>query len=191
MKTGYIFDFDGVLVNTMEAHFACHEQALLEEGVPTDRTEFFFLAGKTGREMIGHFADKAGIAVDIEKVYHRKAELYADFIDGFATIECNLLLLQALRAMGCRVAIASGSSHKSIDPVILRYNIVADAVVTAEEVKRGKPHPDLFLAAAERIGVAPEDCVVIEDSETGIEAAQRAGMRAMRFFDLQTTANSR
>jgi len=191
MRIGYIFDCDGVLVNNMEVHFRCHEKALLEEGVPTDKAEFFFLAGMTGREMIGHFADKAGRTVDIEKVYHRKAELFASFIDRITTIECNLQILRALRGSGFPVAIASGSSHKSLDPVLQRYAIVVDAVVTSEDVERGKPHPDLFLAAAERIGVAPADCLVIEDSDVGIEAAQRAGMRAMRFFDLQPAGNTR
>jgi beta-phosphoglucomutase len=69
-------------------------------------------------------------------------------------------------------------------PVIAQFDLAPDALVTAEDVTRGKPHPDLFLRAAELMGVPPGECVVIEDSDVGIECAKRAGMRALRFFDL-------
>ena len=64
-----------------------------------------------------------------------------------------------------------------------RYGIEVDAVVTADDVKRGKPHPDLFLCAAEKLGVPAETCIVVEDSDVGIEAAIAAGMGVMRFYD--------
>ncbi len=60
--------------------------------------------------------------------------------------------------------------------------IEADALVTSEDVTRGKPHPDLFLAAAEKLGARPADCIVVEDSDVGIECARNAGMMAMRFY---------
>ena len=63
------------------------------------------------------------------------------------------------------------------------HGLEVDAVVGAEDVARGKPHPDLFLCAAERLGRPPADCIVVEDSDVGIEAAQAAKMRVMRFYD--------
>ncbi len=89
-----------------------------------------------------------------------------------------------LRAAGHRVAIASGSSRPSILPVMAAFGIEVDAIATSEDVARGKPHPDLFLTAAERLGAEPSSCVVIEDSDVGIECAKNAGMMALRFFDL-------
>jgi HAD superfamily hydrolase (TIGR01509 family) len=71
-----------------------------------------------------------------------------------------------------------------VQPLIEQFDLAPDALVTSEDVQRGKPHPDLFLLAAERLGVPPEQCVVVEDSDVGIECAKRAGMRALRFFDL-------
>ena len=65
-----------------------------------------------------------------------------------------------------------------------------DAVATSEDVSRGKPHPDLFLTAAERLGAAPSDCVVVEDSDVGIECARNAGMMALRFFNLPVGTGS-
>ena len=185
MKTAYIFDFDGVLAKTMEAHFACCKQALAEVGVPIDREIFFVQAGMTGREMLAYFIAKAGRTIDVETVYRRKGELYGSYTHEVSIIEGNRELLRLLRANGNPVAIASGSSMPSISPVMERYGIEVDAIATSADVKRGKPNPDLFLKAAEKLGVPPETCVVIEDSEVGIEAAQRAGMRAMRFYDLR------
>ena len=181
----YIFDFDGVLVRTMAAHFVCYQQALAEVGVPIDRAQFYSQAGMTGREQIQYFADRAGVKVDASAVYNRKREIWAasDPTPLIEAIPCNVRLLRMLRQAGVPVAIASGSSRSSILPVMQRHAIEADAVVGAEDVARGKPNPDLFLRAAERLGVAPANCIVIEDSDAGIAAAKAAGMNALRYCD--------
>jgi HAD superfamily hydrolase (TIGR01509 family) len=64
-----------------------------------------------------------------------------------------------------------------------KFRIEVDAIASSEDVKRGKPNPDLFLFAAEKLGVEPRNCVVVEDSDVGIEAARAAGMKALRFYD--------
>ncbi len=183
MTTSWIFDFDGVLVNTMEAHFASYGKALAEAGVPIDRELFFSHAGMTGREQIAWFARAAGAQVDVEAVYRRKSEIARESPGSVEPIEANIALLRLLRAAGHRVAIASGSSRPSILPIMEALGIESDAVVTAEDVSRGKPHPDLFLTAARRLGAPPEECVVVEDSDVGIECARNAGMMALRFYD--------
>lgn len=188
MRCAYIFDFDGVLVNTMEVHFACYGQALAEAGVPIDRQRFFSQAGMTGREQIAWFARAAGKEIDVEAVYLRKTEIAQDHAGKAMPIAANLDLLRVLRAAGHKVAVASGSSRPSILPVMAAYGIEVDALVTSEDVKRGKPNPDLFLAAAEKLGARPCDCVVVEDSDVGIESARNAGMMALRFFDLPRAA---
>jgi HAD superfamily hydrolase (TIGR01509 family) len=183
MSTAWIFDFDGVLVNTMETHFACYSQALAEAGVPIDKAQFFSQAGMTGREQISWFARAAGVTVDADAVYRRKGEIFRARKPDAKKIDCMVELLHLLRAGGIRVAIATGSSRLSVQPVIDQFDLAPDALVAAEDVTRGKPNPDLFLLAAERLGVPPGTCVVVEDSDVGIECAKRAGMRALRFFD--------
>lgn len=81
------------------------------------------------------------------------------------------------------MAIASGSSGKSVMPVVELLQIEVDEIITAEDVAKGKPNPDLFLKAGERLGNAPDKCIVIEDSDAGIQAAEAAGMKAMRFYN--------
>ncbi len=183
MEYGYIFDFDGVLVNTMELHFTAYSQACREFGVTVDKEQFFSQAGMTGREQIKYFADMARVQVDVEAVYRRKNELAKDWTDKATDIPCNIALVKVLREKGVKVAVATGSTPKSILPIMAKFGIEVDAIATAEDVKRGKPNPDLFLCAARKLGVPPQNCIVIEDSDVGIEAAQNAGMHAMRYYD--------
>jgi len=183
MKYAYIFDVDGVLVNTMEMLFACYKQALEEVSFPIDKAQFFRQAGMKGQEQIKYFAEKAGIAVDAEEVYQRKRELSDKRAQDVKQIECNVELIRALKAAGFLVAMASASARASWVHVVGTLGISADAAVGAEDVTRGKPHPDLFLCAAEKLGVPPENCIVIEDSDVGVEAAKAAGMKVVRFYD--------
>ena len=186
MKYSYIFDFDGVLAKTMEQHFICNEQALAEVGVPLIREKFFSQAGMTAIEQIRYFCELAGVEADYHAIYARKRELFKDYILKAEPIPCNVELLEVLRKQGCKVAIATGSSVPSVQPVMEKFNIKIDALVTAEDVQRGKPNPDLFLKAAEKLGVEPGSCIVIEDSDVGIEAARAANMFAMRFYGTES-----
>jgi len=180
--SAWIFDFDGVLVDTMPAHFASYRDALAEVGVALDRDRFYYQAGMTGREQIRYFCLQAGVQADVERIYARKNELAPRHQHLVTPIPRNLELLRALRAAGIRTAIASGSSRPSILPVMERFGIEVDAVVSSEDVSRGKPHPDLFLQAAAKLDASPQSCTVVEDSEVGIQAALAAGMCALRFF---------
>jgi HAD superfamily hydrolase (TIGR01509 family) len=183
MEYAYIFDFDGVLVNSMEAHYASYREALAEVNVPLEKGKFFSNAGMTGKEQIAFFAHKSGIKIDVEKVYARKGQLWDKYTDLITNIPCNLELLKCMKAAGYRVAIATGSTPGSVIPIMKKYKIQVDAVITAEDVLRGKPYPDLFLYAAEKLGFAPEKCIVVEDSDVGVEAAKAAGMKVMRFYN--------
>jgi HAD superfamily hydrolase (TIGR01509 family) len=182
-RFAWIFDFDGVLVNTMEAHFACYSRACAGVGVPIERRQFFSQAGMTGREQIAYFAARAGKTIDVDAVYRRKGELFLGHLDEVLPIPAGVELLATVRAAGSPTAIASGSSRPSMLPVIERLGLACDAVVTSEDVSRGKPNPDLFLKAAELLGAPPGRCLVVEDSDAGIEAARRAGMASLRFTD--------
>ena len=179
----YIFDFDGVLVNSMPAHFASYGEALSEVGVPLIKETFYSNAGMKGTEQIKLFADLAGVKIDVEKVYARKKELWDKHTELIVPIPCNIELLKRLRAAGFSTAIATGSTPGTILPIMKEYGIEVDVVVTAEDVERGKPHPDLFLRSAGELGYEPRQCIVVEDSDVGIEAAEAAGMHAMRFFE--------
>ncbi|MCL2741012.1 MAG: HAD family phosphatase [Oscillospiraceae bacterium] len=183
MRYSYIFDFDGVLAKTMEAHFSCYRQALAEAGVPIDRDRFYSQAGMVALEQIRFFCERAGVRADYAAIYARKRELFRDRLMEAVPIGCNIGILKALKAAGHKAAIATGSSRGSVEPVLGMFGLEVDALVTAEDVTRGKPNPDLFLVAAYRMDADPKACVVIEDSDAGIAAAKAAGMKSMRFAD--------
>ncbi len=183
MGFAYIFDFDGVLVNTMEAHYMCYKKALEEYGVPIDKKQFYFQAGMTGREQIRYFCHRADKDLDVEAIYKRKNEIAKTLNNHVSPIVNNIQLLKLLKKECIPVAIATGSSRPSILPIMEKFDIEVDAIVTSEDVKRGKPHPDLFLCAADKLKVAPHNCIVIEDSDVGIEAARAAGMKSLRFYE--------
>jgi beta-phosphoglucomutase len=185
MKFAYIFDADGVIINSMEVHFICYQQAMQEVGVLVDKEQYYRQAGMTGVEQIEYFCKKANKPMSPEeykKIYLRTKVFYKDHINKIPKIDCNVELIRLLKLMNIPVAVASGSSRMSVQPVMERYGIEVDALVTSEDVKKGKPNPDLFLFAAEKLGVLPEQCIVIEDSDAGITAAKAAGMNALRFF---------
>ena len=104
MKFAYIFDFDGVLVRTMEAHFRCYQRALEEVGVPIDRGQFYRQAGMTGQERIRYFAQRAQVSVDVEAVYRRKRAIWE------AGTRCHGHRLQR------RLAAGSRRRHRSPSP---------------------------------------------------------------------------
>ena len=184
MEYNYIFDFDGVLAYTMEQHFLCYRQALAEFGIPLIKSQFYSQAGMTALEQIGYFCRLAGVQADYNEIYARKCEIFKNSNFKPEAIACNIELLRALKKCGFKIAVATGSSRKSVEPVIKLFELEIDVLVAAEDVKRGKPNPDLFLAAAEKLGANPAQCVVIEDSDAGIEAAKAANMAAMRFYDI-------
>jgi beta-phosphoglucomutase len=188
-RFAWIFDFDGVLVSTMDAHFACYSRACAEVGVPIEKRQFYSQAGMSGREQIAYFAVRAGKAIDVEAVYRRKGELFLGHLDEVLPIAAGVELLATVRAAGSRTAIASGSSRPSMLPVIARLGLSCDVIVTSEDVARGKPNPDLFLKAAALLDMPAERCIVVEDSDAGIEAADRALMRSLRFRDRLTGEN--
>jgi len=189
MQFSYIFDFDGVLAKTMEQHFLCYQEALAEIGVPLIKKQFYSQAGMTAIEQIRYFCELAGVKADYQAVYARKRELFKDHILRAKPIPCNIELLKVFKQQDCKVAIATGSSEKSVAPVIEMFRMEIDALVTAEDVARGKPNPDLFLLAAKRLGAKPDTCIVIEDSDAGIEAAIAAKMFAMRFYEVNPSGD--
>ncbi|WP_426104942.1 HAD family hydrolase [Massilia sp. TSP1-1-2] len=182
-KRAFIFDMDGTIVDNMSFHTASWITFFQRRGQDIDADAFFrATAGRQGKEIIRsylgeHLDDAAVLALNQEKesVYR---ELYAPHrktVDGFD----DLIDQAKLRGVALAVATAAPDANITftLDGLDVRRHF--DAVVGAADVARGKPHPDVFLLAAQRCGVAPEHCIVFEDAPLGVEAARRAGMKAV------------
>jgi beta-phosphoglucomutase-like phosphatase (HAD superfamily) len=181
--SAFIFDCDGTLADTMPVHQIAWLHALQKHGARFEFGWDLFMsrAGKTLELTVAELNEQFGSRLDPLLVA-------ADQRAHFDTLAANVLPLENVVAFareraraGFPVSVASGGDAPTVSRT-LRTIGVADlfaVVVTAEEVLHGKPAPDLFLLAAQRMGVAPEQCLVFEDSQLGILAAERAGMGAV------------
>jgi len=178
----FIFDLDGTLADTMPAHFAAWTSIARRHGLSFPEDRFYSLGGVPTVKIAAMLVAEAGLSLDAEAVAREKEQAYLEALGPGAIrpIEPVLAIARARRAEG-PLAVASGSVRRLVDRTLDALGI-ADwfaAVVSAEDTPRHKPEPDVFLEAARRLGAAPACCTVYEDTEVGLEAARRAGMRAI------------
>jgi beta-phosphoglucomutase len=180
---GVIFDLDGVLTDTSELHYLGWKRVADEEGIPFDREANDAIRGLPRREtLLQILGDRPITEEKIQEMMERKNHYFLELIEKITADD--LLpgvenLLQELRRAGIKVAL--GSSSKNAQTVIQRLGIAdkLDAIADGYSVSQPKPAPDLFLFAAQQIGIAPSHCLVVEDATAGIEAARSAGMRSV------------
>jgi beta-phosphoglucomutase len=178
-----IFDMDGVLVDSYRAHFESWQRVAAEQGVVYTEQEFAWSFGRTSREIIKGTWGPADYTDDqIRQIDARKEALFREIIGrAFPMMDGARDLIDALRQAGFRVAVGSSGPPENVALALEKLGgaDLFDAVVTGMDVQRGKPDPQVFLLAAERAGVEPGLCVVVEDARPGIEAARRAGMASV------------
>jgi HAD superfamily hydrolase (TIGR01509 family) len=178
-----VFDMDGVVSDTERLHQEVERLILAPYGIaPTSNQTPGRFAGMSDREFFPAVFAAHAVMGDVEAAIAEKWRRMAELAPGaIAAVPGALELIAELRAGGFRLALASASPRAFIDQVLdaLAIRDRFDAVVSADEAARGKPEPDVFLLAARRLGVAPGECVVIEDAENGMTAARRAGMRCV------------
>ena len=184
--SGYIFDLDGTLVDSMPLHYRAWDAAMQEAGIggKLDEDLFYSLGGIPTRRVAQLIAEHYGIQIDPELVVHRKESLFLSMVDGVKVIEPVAEFARAAVARGIPAAIATGGTPEVALPALDAAGLrsLFKVIITPLDVPagRGKPAPDMFLLAAERLGVAPEECVVFEDAEPGIVGARAAGMTVVR-----------
>lgn len=177
---GLIFDCDGTVVDTMPVHYAAWCRALSEVGIRFPEDRFYSFAGAPTVTIIQTLAREQGVTCDAEAVAHEKERIYVASMGELEPIHSVVAI--ARREKGKRkMAIASGGWKRVVKEslAVIGVEDLFDAIVGADDVVHGKPSPDVFLRAAELIGVAPAACVVYEDGELGFEAARRAGMEVI------------
>jgi len=177
-----LFDLDGTLIDSMPHHHVAWQEWHRRRGLPFDEDGFFTAtAGRANAEIMrtlvpGHTAeDYLAMGDEKEALYREIATHALEMIGGFDALRA------AARERGLKLAICTASTPENMALAFGRFGLDAqmDTVVSPADGVRGKPHPDIFLEAAKRLGLAPADCIVFEDAPLGIEAAQRAGMHAV------------
>jgi beta-phosphoglucomutase len=181
-QLGVIFDMDGVLVDSYHAHFESWQRLYGELGIAYSEEQFAGDFGRTSRDILRRtmgddLRDEQVVAWD-----GRKEAIYRELLrERFPAMDGAADLIQSLSADGFRLAIGSSGPPENVALAIEKLAVGAhfDATVTGADVTRGKPDPQVFLIAAERLQLPPAQCAVVEDAVHGITAAKRAGMAAI------------
>ncbi len=186
MKKGVIFDLDGVLVSTDEFHYQSWQRLCDEEGFAffdhTFNHQFRGVARFKCVEILLTAAGKEPTKQLVHEIAERKNNYFVELLENVTERELlpgSKQILAALRTRGVKIAVASNSRNAKmiIDKVGIGHYL--DVIVDGYDLKNSKPDPEPFLLAAQRIGVPPAECVVIEDAVSGIQAAQAAGMASL------------
>ena len=178
-----IFDVDGVLVDSYDAHFQSWRRLGDERGLVMTEAQFTATFGRTSREIIEELWPEQGFsAQEIQQLDDRKEELYRRVMEeAFTAIDGAAELIDELAAAGFRLAVGSSGPPKNVDLVLrkLARRDLFGGVVTGADVTRGKPDPQVFLLGAEKLNVPPARCAVIEDAPAGVSAAKAAMMQCV------------
>lgn len=183
MIKAVIFDMDGVLVDNRDIHIDAFVAFCKQYNCELQREELLKHFGKGNDEILPvilpkHIIDRWGI----DALGDKKEEIYRDIYEHTITPTAGLIeFLKDLKSSGIKCAIGSSGQKANVDFIIEKCNISTffDGVANGDMVTKCKPDPEVFLLAAKLIDIKPEECVVIEDSFAGIEAAHAAGMRVI------------
>lgn len=174
-----IFDMDGVLADTGPIHFESWVKMAAEIGVNFTRDMFEQTFGQQSptitRKLLGPEVDK----VIVEKWASLKEQYYREMVrEKLTPLPGVLRIIKELESEGFKLAVGSSGPPENVELLLSQLKIKAyfDVIITAADVKNGKPEPDVFLNAAKILNINPKNCLVIEDAPVGIEAAKRAGM---------------
>jgi HAD superfamily hydrolase (TIGR01509 family) len=174
-----IFDCDGTLVHSMPLHFEAWCEALSMHGAANIFKEdvFYAMGGRPTKDIVVEINDEYGLKLDPEKVAFSKREAFLRKLGQLELIDEVAAFAESLRGK-LPMAIATGGTRLVIEKTLQAVGVsdLFEEVVTADDVANGKPAPDIFLKAAQMLGVKPERCLVLEDAPAGVMAGQLAGM---------------
>jgi len=179
---GVIFDMDGVLVESYRPHFESWRTVAREYGHHMTEAQFAGQFGRTSREIIHDIWGRSVSDEQILQFDRRKEAIYRDLIrNNIPAVPGLQDLLKQLKDDGAEIAVGSSGPIENVDLVLDGLNIRSffSAVVSARDVKIGKPDPEVFLLGAQKLGLPPNRCVVVEDAPAGIQAAHSGGMKVV------------
>ena len=178
-----LWDLDGTLVDSGDYHWRSWRDTMRGEGIELTYQQFLDSFGQRNDRILASWLGAGVDPARVARIGDAKEALYRELArrEGLVALPGATEWVTRLHGRGWRQAIASSAPRANVEVMIEVVGIrqLIDAFVSAEDVTRGKPDPDVFLAAATRLGVPPDGCIVVEDAAAGVEAARRAGMRCI------------
>jgi beta-phosphoglucomutase family hydrolase len=179
-----LFDMDGLMINTEPLQSKAYEAVLVSHGKqPQFNAEGVVQAvGVREKDNWELIKNRHGLQHDTTALMEQRTGVYMEILKQNLTPQPGLInLLELLKRHGIKMAVASSSTLEHINIVLdgLKVADFFDVVVSSHSIAHGKPAPDIFLLAADQLGVAPKDCVVLEDAQSGIEAGRAAGAKVV------------
>jgi beta-phosphoglucomutase family hydrolase len=177
---GLVFDCDGTIADTMPLHYEAWVEALGEHGVEFAEALFYEMAGIPSMQIVEILNERHGHDLPVQATADHKEELYVRLIPRVRPIDPVVRLIEQY-AGRLPMAVATGGTRAICTKTLAALDLLRyfQHIVTADDVKHGKPAPDIFLEAARRIGVPANQCVAFEDADLGVRAARDAGMKVV------------
>ncbi|MEW6381933.1 MAG: HAD family phosphatase [bacterium] len=178
-RRAVLFDMDGVIVHTMPDHFRAWQEILRSIGIQVDKLEIYAREGEPGMVTLSELLAKYGKQLPLEEKQHlvqQKESLFKKIASPslFSGVED---LIQEIKKRGYRLALVTGTSQNEVDSILpARLSSLFEVIITGDRVRRGKPAPDPYLAALEKLNIRPHEALVIENAPYGIQAAKGAGL---------------
>lgn len=185
MKSAIILDLDGVICDTAHFHFLAWHRLAAEYGYDLTQADNEQLKGVSRADSLTFILGLANKTLSTEQFnedLRRKNEWYLDLVKDMGPLDVLPGVPSFFAEVAARkIPLALGSASKNANMVLTRVGLIQafDAIVDASQVSQGKPHPETFIKAAELLGIAPENCLVFEDSAAGVQAAVSGGMKAV------------
>jgi HAD superfamily hydrolase (TIGR01509 family) len=183
----YLFDCDGTIVDSMPLHYVAWKKTLDECGCAFPEDVFYAWGGMPAAEIVATLSAQQGLALNPDEVAHRKEQLYYEMLPQLQAVPEVLEQITHNFALGearIPMAVVSGGTHDSVTRSLTILGILDrfDTLVCAGDYTHSKPDPEPFLIGAQRLGIAPKDCLVFEDTDMGIQSATAAGMASVKIL---------
>ena len=176
---GILFDLDGVIVDTLHYHYLAWNHMFEKLGGTVDKQTVLLHEGRSSREILPILMEETGIKIPVRRQndFIEEKRAYYRTIVKVKKYEGALEIIDAMKARGLKVALVTACALKNMQHSLNSVEQARfDFIITGDEISRAKPHPDSYLAAASRLGLAPSECAVVENAPLGIQAAKNAGM---------------